>query len=143
MSQPVYVIDTNVVVSALITRNPEANVCRMLDGMLKGLFPFLMSPALLSEYRQVLLRPKLKKFHGLPVQELDQILEELVLTAIWHEPVIEAIAPDRGDDHLWQLLAEVPGSILVTGDRLLIDSPPEDSKVIPPSEFSGRVRAGK
>ena len=39
---------------------------------------------------------------------------------------------DRGDDHLWALLVAYAGSILITGDRLLLENPPARSSVISP-----------
>ena len=56
-------------------------------------------------------------------------------------------ADNRGDDHLWAMLSAYSGSILVTGDRLLLENPPKRSSVISPStrlrDFvsnGGRVR---
>ena len=41
-------------------------------------------------------------------------------------------SPDRGDDHLRQLLHAVPDATLVTGDRRLIEQPPDFASVIWP-----------
>src|SRR5690606_2425361 len=51
--QPV-IVDTNVVVAGLLTGNDASPVARVLDGMLAGSFPFVVSEALLAEYRTVL-----------------------------------------------------------------------------------------
>ncbi len=45
------VIDTNAVVSGLITASPGAPTALLLDGMLAGRFLYLFSDALLAEYR--------------------------------------------------------------------------------------------
>ncbi|MGD0959175.1 MAG: putative toxin-antitoxin system toxin component, PIN family [Methylomonas sp.] len=124
------IIDTNVVVSGLISGDPQALVCRVLDGMLTASFIYLVSPALLDEYREVLLRPKLKKCHGLSVVEVDRILEDIVANAIWREPDQSLAAPEPGDDHLWALMATHKGCVLVTGDRLLLENPPDFASVI-------------
>ena len=42
------VIDTNVVVAGLLTENTRSPTARILDGMCKGAFPFLLSTALLA-----------------------------------------------------------------------------------------------
>ena len=141
MSPPVFVIDTNVVVAGLVTGSSRSPVALALDAMFSGALVFLLSPALLHEYRSVLLRPKLAKLHGLAEAQIDQLLVELTANAIWREPKAGSPAPDRGDDHLWALLSAYPGSILVTGDRLLLKNPPTRSSVILPgtwlSEFGG------
>jgi predicted nucleic acid-binding protein len=118
-------------------------VALVLDAMLSGTLVFLLSPALLDEYRSVLFRPKLVKLHGLTETQIDQLLVELTANAIWREPKPGSPAPGRGDDHLWALLSAYSGSILVTGDRLLLENPPKRSSVISPSTWlSDFVRNG-
>lgn len=53
------IIDTNVVVAGLLTGHADSPVARMLDGVLCAAFPFVVSEALLGEYRALLLRPNL------------------------------------------------------------------------------------
>ena len=128
-----FVIDTNVVVAGLITASGDSPVRRVLDGMLTGAFPFLLSPALLAEYRDVLLRSSIRERHGLTEREVDVVLGELALHGQMRDPSGTAAgAPDRGDDHLWQLLHANPGGVLVTGDRRLIAQPPPSASVISP-----------
>jgi len=132
MSLPVFVVDTNVVVAGLITSADRSPVAFILDAMLSGSLLYLLSPELLAEYRSVLLRPKLTKLHGLAEAEVDRLLVELTANAMWREPKPASPAPDRGDDHLWALLGAYAGSILITGDRLLLENPPTRSSVISP-----------
>jgi len=132
MIPPVFIIDTNVIVSALITTNIASPASRIISAMLDGKLLYLLSPQLLGEYRTVLNRPKLSRQHQLNGQEIDRLLTELTANAIWREPTQSTGAPDPGDDHLWDLMAAHPGSILVTGDRLLLESPPDHSSVISP-----------
>ena len=103
--------------------------------MLSGTLVFLLSPALLDEYRSVLSRPKLVKLHGLTETQLDPLFAELTANAIWREPKPGSPAPDRGDDHLWALLSAYSGSILITGDRLLLENPPKQRSVISPGAW--------
>ena len=51
------IVDTNVVIAGLLSSGKDSPVSRILDAMLDGRLLFLLSPALLAEYRQVLLRP--------------------------------------------------------------------------------------
>jgi len=62
------------------------------------------------------------------------VLTELVANARWREPASELQAPDPGDNHLWALLAE-RGVVLVTGDRLLLESPPAPASVLSARSF--------
>ena len=130
------VVDTNVVVAGLVTPDEGSPTARILDGMRKGAFPFLLSTPLLAEYREVLLRAKLRKLHGLGPQEVDLILTEIATHAIVREPEARTGAPDANDNHLWSLLQSQPESVLVTGDHALAQNPPPKSAVLLPREFA-------
>ena len=129
-----FVIDTNVVVAGLITRANDSPVRRLLDGLLAGTIPFVLSQDLLAEYRRVLLRPAIRKRHGLTTAQVDVVLGGIVMNARIRDPSggRGPGAPDRGDDHLWQLLHAVPDATLVTGDRRLVEQPPDFASVISP-----------
>lgn len=131
------VVDTNVVVAGFISSPGNSPVCRILDGMLAGSFPFLLSTELLREYRSVLLRDHLLELHGLSPEQIDVVLIEIAANALVREPPAdpELVAPDRDDDHLWRLLATTAGSILVTGDRALLANPPDFASVQSPRNF--------
>lgn len=129
MLKPI-VIDTNIIVAGLITADADSPTARILDSMLKGGIPYLMSEEFLAEYSSVLRRPNLVSLHRLTDTEIDTLLAEIVVNAIWREPVSAEEAPDTGDNHLWRLLASQTGSALVTGDRLLAENPPEAHSVI-------------
>ncbi len=135
MNLPTVIVDTNVVVAGLITKDPKATVCQILDAMLSGSLLYLLSADLLNEYAQVLSRPKISRYHDLITTEVDCLLEELTANAIWREPSISEDAPDPGDNHLWSLLKTQHGSILVTGDQLLVKNPPADASVLIPKHF--------
>lgn len=139
MKLPAAVVDTNVVAAGLITGDAASPTARILDAMRRGAFPFLLSEALLAEYRQVLLRPKLCKLHGLSAQELDLLLTELATHAIVREPQARPGAPDAKDAHLWSLAQDLPGTVLVTGDLVLRRKPPPHVSVLGPSEFRRRL----
>jgi len=139
MIPQVFVVDTNVLAAGLITKDAHSPVSRIVDQMISGAIVYLLSPALLGEYRAVLLRPKLRRLHGLTEQEIDVLLTDVVANAIWRDPEPVSPAPDPGDNHLWALLESHVGSILITGDRLLIDSPPARASVISPRSYVERI----
>lgn len=132
----VFVVDTNVVVAGLITARVDSPTVAVLDAMLDGRMLFLLSPDLLGEYRNVLLRPHLVRAHGLAETEVDNLLTEITANAIWREPAADAgeSPPDPGDAHLWALLADEPGAILVTGDQLLYEQPRAGSVAMSPGD---------
>lgn len=132
----VAIIDTNVVVSGLLTSEAGAPTSRILDGMLERRFSFLLSEDLLTEYRSVLLRPKIRELHGLKEKEVDQLLTQIAANAIVREPTEAHVEPpDDKDRHLWRLLGSQSDSVLVTGDRRLKESPHYAARVFSPREF--------
>ena len=58
------VIDTNVLVSALITRNPEAATAKVVKLLMEDGFVPLYDGAIIEEYRDVLHRAKFKLLPG-------------------------------------------------------------------------------
>ena len=130
MKAKVCIVDTNIVVAGLISADPGSPPVQILDAMLCGALMYLMSAELLDEYSTVLHRPGVSKLHGLTADEIDTVLAELVANAIWREPVSATAAPDPGDDHLWALLASQADSVLVSGDKLLLENSPATSSVI-------------
>ena len=135
MSRAAVIVDTNVVVADLLTAHGVSPVARILDGMLAAAFPFVVSEALLAEYRTVLVRPTLRKLHGLTVAEVEAILTDLAQHAIVLAPVAGPPAPDPGDQLLWGLLAARADLLLVTGDKLLLRDAGMPGRVISPQAF--------
>lgn len=139
MTPPVAVIDTNVIVSGLIGGEPESPTAVILDAMLGGRFSYLLSLDLLAEYREVLLRPAIRRRHGLTDAEVEVILTELALNGTLYEPgPASAALPDAGDRHLWALLEDA-AAVLVTGDDALRRRAPEPARVLSPRQFLARL----
>ncbi len=131
------VVDTNVVVAGLLTADSTSPVSRILDGMLMGAFPFVISETLLAEYHAVLIRPKLLGLHGLTEAEVESILTDVALNASVLNPAsnLAPPAPDPGDQLLWDLLAARSDLVLVTGDKRLLEDASMRGRVITPREF--------
>jgi putative PIN family toxin of toxin-antitoxin system len=137
-----FIIDTNVVVSGLITGNAASPPARILDAMLTDQARCVVSEELVSEYRAVLLRPAIARRHGLSEVEIDTILARLALSCAVRTPSGAAAgAPDPGDTHLWALLEAEPQAVLVTGDRRLLDSAPRGRRVITPAQMLEKLAA--
>jgi len=136
---PVAVIDTNVVVSGLIGGARPSPTTVILDAMLGGRFTYLISLDLLAEYREVLLRSAIRRRHGLTDAEVEVVLTELALNGTLHDPRPTAAAlPDADDRHLWALLEDSTGAVLVTGDEVLRRRAPEPTRVLSARQFLDR-----
>lgn len=142
------VIDTNVVVSGVLAGAGASPNGRILDAMAAGRLRFVLSNILLAEYRQVLLRPAIARRHGLTEAEVDQLLEGLVVNALFREPPargegdppaggIDPRVP--GDEHVVALLSLVPGAVLVTGDLRLREAVAFRYAVATPAEFAASL----
>lgn len=138
---PIALVDTNVLVAGVLTSDVEAPTARIVDAMLARRIAYALSEALLSEYRQVLLRPGILARHGLDSEQIDQILTRLALEAIVIESVAvsTATAPDSGDQFLWDLLAALERPVLVTVDRRLRESQLPTGSALSPAEFCRAV----
>ena len=130
------VIDTNVVVSGLLTSLSASPTARILDGMIGGRFRFLLSIDLLTEYRDVLVRPRIRARHGLPNASVDVMLTEIAANgAMLEVSQLGDRKARRADEHLWRLLATAPAATLITGDLRLIARPVRGARVISAREF--------
>lgn len=132
------IIDTNVVVAGLLAGDPDAPAACVLDGMIRGHFPFVLSVALLAEYREVLMRAPILERHGLTEEEIDGLLTGIAANAIVREADFSGAAPDPpdpGNQLVWHLLAGVTGAVVVTGDEELSDDPPAGAAAVLPAAF--------
>jgi putative PIN family toxin of toxin-antitoxin system len=133
---PIAVIDTNVVVSGLLTGERASPTAAVLDGMVRARFAYLLSLDLLAEYREVLLRPRISRRHGLGDADVESILTELALNGrVCQPPTVTGTLPDPGDRHLWALLESDPTAVLVTGDAALQGHAPHPGRVLSPRRF--------
>lgn len=136
----VAVVDTNVVVSGILAGDDDSPLRRIVDAMLRGELKYVLSEALLAEYRRVLLRPAIVRRHGLTREEVDVILEEIVLNAGFRDaPSAPAFSVPAGDEHVGALLAAAPDAILVTGDHGLADAVAPRRPVLTPAELAASL----
>jgi predicted nucleic acid-binding protein len=138
MRRAAVIVDTHVVVAGLPTANDASPVARILDGKLAAVFPFVLSEALLAEYRTVPVRPKMRKLHPLTVAEVETILTDMAEPAIVLNPPLRVApaAPDPGDPFLWwDLLAARADRLLVTGEGRLRQDSGMQGRVIAPQAF--------
>jgi predicted nucleic acid-binding protein len=129
------IVDTNVLIGCLPTANGPGTLAPILDGMLDGSIAFIVSDALLSEYRAVLLRPALLARLRLAPSEVAALVDRLARRGTAMQPVPAPPAPDPGDQLLWELLAACPDARLLTRDTLLLRKGRMRRRVILPEAF--------
>ena len=67
------VIDTNVIVSALLSRNGETPVVKVFQALMDKKITLMVNDEIISEYKNVLNRPKFK----FPAKLISYILDEI------------------------------------------------------------------
>jgi predicted nucleic acid-binding protein len=126
-----FVVDTNVLVSGVVGRNEASPPVLLLNAMVTGRLPFVVSADLLAEYRRVLTRPRIAARHGRPPSKVDALLAQLTMMAYLRQPPDDDDALDTddpppdsppGDEHIIRLLAHEPRAALVSGDQVLLDA---------------------
>lgn len=111
------VIDTNVLVSALLSSHEDAATVRVVDKLFTGEVTPIFSSEILAEYHDVLHRPKFR-FPGGLIDDLLLAIESFG-EAIVPSPTGE-ILPDMKDLPFYEVVAEKRTSqdaYLVTGNR--------------------------
>ena len=123
------VIDTNVIVSALITKNPNAATTQVLELALMGEIVPLYDQDVLDEYLEVLTRKKFK----LKEDSIQYIIKTITINGIdiLRTSFLEDI-PDEDDRVFYELSLSEPDSLLITGNSKHF---PRTPRVVSPSEF--------
>ena len=108
------VLDTNILISALITKGTPPDI--LYQAWLNGEIEVVMTSAQVAEMKDVLARPRLKQF--VHVEEADAIVENIsayahVLTTF----EVENISPDPNDNQ--SLAAAIDGEVdlILLGER--------------------------
>jgi predicted nucleic acid-binding protein len=138
------IVDTNVVVSGVISDRPGSPPQRIVDAMLSDRLRFLVSEELVFEYRRALLFPRIVARHGLPEAGVDVLLEDLLLNAGIRDAPVAAVGEVNGpgisgDEHVVALLRAQPGAMLITGDGRLADAIGGWCQVLTPAEFAATL----
>ena len=107
------VLDTNVIVSAAI-KPGSAPAALMMDWVLDGRVQVVTSPSVVREYREVVRRPKFRRY-GFPPLWLEFLIDESLLLADPPPELQETLLPDPKDSP-FLALAHTAGAWLVTGN---------------------------
>jgi putative PIN family toxin of toxin-antitoxin system len=117
---PRAVLDTNVLVSALIS--PGGPSAALLLELRAGALELVVSPTLLTELGEVLARPKFRPY---ATEDEAAAYVELIRheTTIYEDPppAGEPLSADPDDEHLLDLARAAAVDVLVSGDSHLLD----------------------
>lgn len=132
------VLDANVLVSALIsTGGPPREI---VSAWVEGRFELVTSPRLIAEMREVVARPKFRRWVRLATAEEFVVgLQEDTLL-VDDPPAQPGASPDPDDDYLLALVAAAGADLLVSGDRHLLGLADPGVAVLSPREFFERLR---
>lgn len=129
------VLDTTILFSGFLARRAESPPTVLLRRALRGELPLLLSPALWSEYVRVLGGPRLASAMGASPDAVTPALGRLWSIAQVVTPRVGGPpAPDPKDQHLWDLLAAMPDSRLVTGEKRLLSSTDFPGRLLSPNQ---------
>ncbi len=131
------VLDPGVLVFAVLTDSgPPAEI---LDRWREGEFDLVVSPKLLHELEDVLLRPKFRDV--VSEDEARAYVEALAREGILvRDPEeVRAITADPGDDYLVALAIPVGADAIVSGDKHLTELADPPVPVLTPREFVERL----
>jgi len=108
------ILDTNVVVSALIQRSYPHYV--VFDYVLNEQVKLYLSQALMDEFREVLSRPKFVRITDF-LNNAEIVLSRFEKIASFYEPKIRLdIIKDKSDNKLLELADESNADFLITGN---------------------------
>ena len=127
------VIDTNVLVSALITHNSEAATAKVVSLMVEGDFIPLYDGKIIEEYQEVLHRTKFNLLPGVADSLISFILEHGIESS--RTAFMESM-PDEDDRVFYEVALSHEESFLVTGN---LKHYPQTPKIITPADFVGVV----
>ena len=123
------VIDTNVLVSALITKNPEAATAKVVRLLLEQEFVPLYDADIIAEYEDVLHRSKFPILK----ETADALISFIIENGIESSRVdFEELMPDEDDRVFYEVSLSQDDSFLVTGN---LKHYPTSPRVITPADF--------
>ena len=123
------VIDTNVIVSAYITKNLEAATSKLWEAVLQCKLTPIYNEEILSEYSEVLRR---KKF-GIPEHLVKWALDKIVSNGVRGERVLsDEFFPDPKDVVFYEVAMSKEDAYLVTGNTKHF---PKKPIVVTPAEM--------
>jgi len=129
------VIDTNVIVSAFISKNLDSSTAMVWSAVLDGAITPMYSEEIIEEYRDVLHR---KKFN-IPEQLIKDVLNYIMENGVRGERILsDDFIPDPKDIVFYEVALSKEDAYLVTGNTKHF---PKKPIVVTPAEMMKILRA--
>lgn len=129
------VIDTNVIVSAFISKNLDSSTAMVWSAVLDGAITPMYSEEIIEEYRDVLHR---KKFN-IPEQLIKDALNHIIENGVRGERILsDDFIPDPKDIVFYEVALSKEDAYLVTGNTKHF---PKKPIVVTPAEMMKILRA--
>lgn len=123
------VIDTNVIVSSRISKNPLAATVVVIQNMLQGNIIPVYNNDIIAEYSEVLHRPKFK----LSDNTIETLINYIKNFGIHSDRIpYDGYMPDEKDRPFYEVSLSIESSFLVTGN---LKHFPVTPKVVSPAEL--------
>ena len=123
------VIDTNVLVSALITHDPEAATAKVVRHLLERDFIPMYDEDIIAEYADVLRRTKFPILS----ETADALISHIIENGVEASRInFEEPMPDEDDRVFLEVALSMEDSFLVTGNQKHY---PTSARIITPSQF--------
>ena len=118
--KPLVVLDTNVIVSGFLSGDTFPS--KILDAWLCGHFQVAVSPKLKQELSQVFKKPYISKLLQ-NQKSIRPILGKLLNKSLMVSPIPinKVVFSDKEDHFLLELAVTAGASVIVTGDKKLLD----------------------
>ena len=108
------VVDTNVLVSALLSRHADASTVKVVEAFQERKFKLLFNREIFSEYYDVLLRPRLK----LPEEKVQKLISQIGSDGIASNRLhSDEHFPDPKDVVFYEVAMSKEDAYLVTGNK--------------------------
>ena len=129
------VVDTNVLVSALLSKHSDASTVVIREYILQGKITPLYNDEIFKEYTDVLHRPKLH----LPIESVDAILAAIAERGlVIGRTKSNEVFPDPKDVVFYEVALSEEGSRLVTGNTKHF---PKSPIVVTPAELLELIKS--
>ena len=115
------VLDTNVIISALLSsKGAPAQIIQRWEA---GEFLVVTSQTLVTELKQTLAYPRVRKYLKLSSDDIEKFIEHLNVVAIVVTPqsMLKVVEQDPDDDRVIECAVAGKASYIVSGDAHLLD----------------------
>ena len=133
------ILDTNVLVSALIQKNRPYFI--VYNCLLEGFVDICISDDLFKEYLDVLNRPKFRKYSNF-IAHAEYVLAQVESKATIYFPKEKFdVIKDKDDNKLLELAAESKADFIITGNSNDFTMPKfKDTMIVSPKDYWNNYR---